>query len=44
MDAQSGAYYELVGVGGLGSPLTEDSKLAERWWAWKEDRLRVLVV
>lgn len=38
-EAESGEYYEPVGVGGLGSPLTKDTELAEKLWAWTEDQL-----
>ncbi len=37
--AESGEYYEPVGVGGLGSPLSKDMKLAEKLWEWTEDEL-----
>ncbi|KAH4035699.1 hypothetical protein HBI09_090540 [Parastagonospora nodorum] len=40
-DAESGQYYEPVGVGGNGSPPTEDLKLAEKLWAWTEQELAV---
>lgn len=38
-EAESGEYYEPVGLGGLGSPLTKDTELAEKLWAWTEDEL-----
>lgn len=36
---ESGQYYEPVGVGGNGSPLTEDVELAEKLWVWTEEEL-----
>lgn len=39
-DARSGEYYEPVGVGGLGSLLAEDAKLAEKLWEWTEHELK----
>lgn len=36
---ESGQYYEPVGVGGKGSPLTEDGGLAEKLWVWTEREL-----
>jgi retinol dehydrogenase 12 len=38
-EVESGQYYEPVGVGGNGSPLTEDVELAEKLWAWTEEEL-----
>jgi len=38
-EAESGQYYEPVGVGGRGSLPTEDVELAEKLWAWTEDEL-----
>jgi retinol dehydrogenase-12 len=38
-EAESGQYYEPVGVGGNGSPPTEDVELAEKLWAWTEEEL-----
>lgn len=38
-EAESGQYYEPVGVGGNGSELTEHVELAEKLWAWTEEDL-----
>jgi retinol dehydrogenase-12 len=38
-EAESGQYYEPVGVSGNGSPLTEDVELAEKLWTWTEEEL-----
>jgi len=38
-DAQSGEYYEPVGVGGLGSALSNDAKLGNKLWVWTADEL-----
>jgi retinol dehydrogenase-12 len=38
-EAESGQYYEPVGVSGKGSPPTEDVELAEKLWAWTEKEL-----
>jgi retinol dehydrogenase-12 len=38
-EAESGQYYEPVGVGGNGSPSTENVELAEKLWAWTEEEL-----
>ena len=38
-EAESGQYYEPVGVGGNGSPPTDDMELAEKLWAWTEEEL-----
>lgn len=38
-EAESGQYYEPVGVRGNGSPLTEDGELAGKLWAWTEKEL-----
>lgn len=38
-EAESGEYYEPVGVGGLGGPLTKDTELAEKLWTWTENEL-----
>ncbi|KAJ4357157.1 uncharacterized protein N0V89_001732 [Didymosphaeria variabile] len=38
-EAESGQYYEPVGVGGNGSPPTEDVELAEKLWAWTEEEM-----
>ncbi|CAI6335553.1 unnamed protein product [Periconia digitata] len=39
VDAESGQYYEPVGVGGKGSPLTQDVELADKLWQWTEKEL-----
>jgi retinol dehydrogenase-12 len=38
-EAESGQYYEPVGVGGKGSLLTENGELAEKLWGWTEEEL-----
>lgn len=38
-EVESGQYYEPVGVGGNGSPSTEDAELAEKLWTWTEKEL-----
>ncbi|KAH7378438.1 hypothetical protein DE146DRAFT_706844 [Phaeosphaeria sp. MPI-PUGE-AT-0046c] len=38
-EVESGQYYEPVGIGGNGSPSTEDAELAEKLWAWTEEEL-----
>lgn len=38
-EVESGQYYEPVGVGGKGSPSTEDVEIAEKLWAWTEEEL-----
>ena len=38
-DAQSGEYYEPIGVGGMGSALSNDSKLGRKLWTWTFDEL-----
>ncbi|KAL9084253.1 MAG: hypothetical protein Q9165_008164 [Trypethelium subeluteriae] len=38
-EAESGQYYEPVGVADHGSPPTEDVELAEKLWAWTEEEL-----
>ncbi|KAL5113688.1 hypothetical protein ACEQ8H_008441 [Pleosporales sp. CAS-2024a] len=38
-EVKSGEYYEPVGVGGKGSPLTNNVQLAEKLWEWTEREL-----
>jgi NAD(P)-dependent dehydrogenase (short-subunit alcohol dehydrogenase family) len=38
-EAESGQYYEPVGVGGNGSRSTDDVELAEKLWSWTEEEL-----
>ena len=38
-DAESGEYYEPIGVGGLGSVYTKDAELAKKLWEWTEKEL-----